>query len=50
MLHLKWRQPLINDLLDTPKRLKDQGIMLLSLFSKESMDPSVLGWMPAAAT
>ena len=31
------------------KRLKDQGIMPLSFFGIESMEPSVIGWMPAAA-
>jgi lactoylglutathione lyase len=36
-------------LLDAPKRLKDQGIAPLSSFGKESMEPSVIGWMPAAA-
>jgi hypothetical protein len=39
----------INDLLDAPKRLRDQGIMSLSFFGIESMEPSVIGWMPAAA-
>jgi lactoylglutathione lyase len=39
----------INDLLDAPKRLKDQGIMPLSFFGKESMEPTVIGWMLAAA-
>jgi len=32
-----------------PKRLKDHGIMPLSFFGKESMEPTVIGWMPAAA-
>jgi lactoylglutathione lyase len=39
----------INDLLDAPKRLKDQGIIPLSFFGIESMEPSVIGWMPAVA-
>jgi lactoylglutathione lyase len=39
----------IKDLLDAPKRLKDQGIVPLSFFGTESMEPSVIGWMPAAA-
>jgi lactoylglutathione lyase len=39
----------INDLLDAPKRLKDQGIIPLSFFGKESIEPSVIGCMPAAA-
>jgi len=39
----------INDLLDAPKRLKDNGIIPLSFFGEESIEPSVIGWMPAAA-
>ena len=39
----------INDLLDAPKRLKDYGIIPLSFFGRESMEPNVIGWMPAAA-
>jgi len=41
--------PAINELLKAPKRLKDQGIMPLSFFGIESMELSVIGWMPAAA-
>jgi lactoylglutathione lyase len=48
-LHVAFEVAAINDLLDTPKRLKDQGIMPLSFFGKESVEPSVIGWMPAAA-
>ena len=48
-LHIAFEVVAINDLLDAPKRLKDQGIMPLSFFGKESMEPSVIGWMPAAA-
>ena len=48
-LHAAFEVAAINDLLDAPKRLKDQGIMPLSFFGKESMEPSVIGWMPAAA-
>jgi lactoylglutathione lyase len=48
-LHVAFEVAAINDLLDAPKRLKDQGIMPLSFFGKESMEPSVIGWMPAAA-
>ena len=39
----------INDLLEAPKLLKDEGIVPLSFFGKESMEPSVIGWMSAAA-
>lgn len=48
-LHVAFEVATINDLLDAPKRLKDQGIMPLSFFGKKSMEPSVIGWMPAAA-
>ncbi|HJT48295.1 MAG TPA: VOC family protein [Nitrososphaeraceae archaeon] len=48
-LHIAFEVTAINDLLDAPKRLKDNGIIPLSFFGKESMEPSVIGWMPAAA-
>lgn len=48
-LHVGFEVAGINELLDAPKRLKDQGIMPLSFFGIESMEPSVIGWMPAAA-
>jgi lactoylglutathione lyase len=48
-LHVAFEVTGINELLDAPKRLKDQGIMPLSFFGIESMEPSVIGWMPAAA-
>jgi lactoylglutathione lyase len=48
-LHVAFEVAAINDLLDAPKRLKDQGIMPLSFFGEESLEPSVIGWMPAAA-
>jgi len=48
-LHVAFEVAEINDLLDAPKRLKDQGIIPLSFFGIESMEPSVIGWMPAAA-
>jgi lactoylglutathione lyase len=48
-LHVAFEVAAINDLLDASKRLKDQGIMPLSFFGKESMEPSVIAWMPAAA-
>ena len=48
-LHVAFEVAGINELLDAPKRLKDQGIMPLSFFGMESMEPSVIGWMPATA-
>jgi lactoylglutathione lyase len=48
-LHVAFEVAAIDDLLDAPKILKDQGIVPLSFFGKESMEPSVIGWMPAAA-
>jgi lactoylglutathione lyase len=39
----------INDLLDAPKRLEAQGITPLSFFGAETSEPSVIGWMLAAA-
>src|SRR6476620_9018216 len=48
-IHVTFEVAAINELLDAPKRLKDQGIMPLSFFGMESMEPSVIGWMPAAA-
>jgi len=48
-LHVAFGVAAIYDLLDAPKRLKNQGIMPLSFFGKESMEPGVIGWMPAAA-
>src|SRR4051794_12358927 len=39
----------MDDLLDAPKRLEGRGITPLSFFSVETTEPSVIGWMPAAA-
>jgi lactoylglutathione lyase len=39
----------VNDLLETPNWLKTHGITPLSFFGVESMEPSVIGWMPAAS-
>jgi lactoylglutathione lyase len=38
-----------HDLLLAPKQLKARGISPLSFFGVETMEPSVIGWMPAAA-
>jgi lactoylglutathione lyase len=48
-LHVAFEVAGINDLLSAPQQLKAQGIMPLSFFGTESMEPSVIGWMPAAA-
>lgn len=39
----------IDDLLEAPNRLKSNGITPLSFFRTETTEPSVIGWMPAAA-
>ncbi len=39
----------LNALLDAPKRLETLGITPLSFFGAETTEPSVIGWMPAAA-
>ena len=39
----------MSDLLDAPKRLESQGVTPLSFFGAETNEPSVIGWMPAAA-
>jgi lactoylglutathione lyase len=32
-----------------PQRLREQGVTPLSFFGQETDEPSVIGWMPAAA-
>jgi lactoylglutathione lyase len=39
----------MNDLLEAPNRLEAHGITPLSFFGAETREPSVIGWMPAAA-
>jgi lactoylglutathione lyase len=39
----------LDDVLDAPERLSSQGIPPLSFFGVETNEPSVIGWMPAAA-
>ena len=39
----------IDDLLEASNRLKSNGITPLSFFGTETTEPSVIGWMPAAA-
>jgi len=47
-LHLAF-QVALDDLLEASKRLDAQGITSLSFFGTETTEPSVIGWMPAAA-
>lgn len=47
-LHLAFDVAL-EDLMDTPKRLRMQGITPLSLLGEETTEPSVICWMPAVA-
>ena len=46
-LHLAFEVAL-DDLVDAPKRLEAQGITPLSFFGAETIEPTVIGWMPAA--
>ncbi len=39
----------MTDLLDAPARLRSSGIQPLSFFGSPAAEPSVIGWMPAAA-
>jgi lactoylglutathione lyase len=39
----------LEDLLNAPKLLRAQGISPLTFFGEETDEPSVIGWMPAAA-
>jgi lactoylglutathione lyase len=36
-------------LFDAPSHLRSQGVTPLSFFGEETTEPSVIGWMPAAA-
>jgi lactoylglutathione lyase len=47
-LHLAFDVSL-EDVLDAPARLRAQGVEPLSFFGAPTDEPSVLGWMPAAA-
>jgi lactoylglutathione lyase len=40
----------IDDLLEASNRLRLNGIRPLSFFGAETTEPSVIGWMPAAAS
>jgi lactoylglutathione lyase len=39
----------LDDVLDAPERLRSLGVTPLSFFAEETDEPSVIGWMPAAA-
>jgi lactoylglutathione lyase len=39
----------LDDVLDTPSRLRRLGLTPLSFDAEETNEPSVIGWMPAAA-
>ncbi len=39
----------LDDLLEAPRRLEARGITPLSFFGARTREPSVIGWMPAAA-
>src|SRR5690242_20054945 len=47
-LHLAFEVSLAA-LLEAPERLKAQGVTPLSFFGEPASEPSVIGWMPAAA-
>jgi lactoylglutathione lyase len=47
-MHVAFRASL-SDVLDACGRLREQGLTPLSFFSEETDEPSVIGWMPAAA-
>ena len=47
-LHIAFEVTL-DDLLESSNRLKSNGITPLSFFGIETTEPSVIGWMPAAA-
>jgi lactoylglutathione lyase len=47
-LHVAFKAPL-EDVLQACDRLRSQGVRPLSFFEAETTEPSVIGWMPAAA-
>jgi lactoylglutathione lyase len=47
-LHVAFKVPL-EDVLDACDRLRSLGVPPLSFFATETTEPSVIGWMPAAA-
>ena len=48
VLHLAFSAAL-EDVLDACDRLRSLGVTPLSFFAEETTEPSVIGWMPAAA-
>lgn len=48
VLHIAFEVGL-EDVLDAPRRLESHGVVPLSFFGLASTEPSVIGWMPAAA-
>jgi lactoylglutathione lyase len=47
-LHVAFEMSL-EDVLGAPERLRGQGVKPLSFFGEPTEEPSVIGWMPAAA-
>jgi lactoylglutathione lyase len=47
-LHVAFTMSL-RDVLEAPERLERQGVGPLSFFGEPAREPSVIGWMPAAA-
>jgi lactoylglutathione lyase len=47
-LHLAFASSL-EDVLDAPTRLRQLGVAPLTFYAAEADEPSVIGWMPAAA-
>jgi len=47
-LHVAFATPL-EDVLAAPERLRAKGVEPLSFFGEPATEPSVIGWMPAAA-
>jgi len=48
ILHVAFNVAL-DDVLNSPMRLEAQGVTPLSFFGEPATEPSVIGWMPAAA-
>src|SRR5690348_13902337 len=47
-LHIAFAMDL-DDVLTAPARLREHGVQALSFFGTPADEPSVIGWMPAAA-
>lgn len=47
-LHIAFEASLEN-VLDAPARLREHGVTPLDFYGEETAEPSVIGWMPAAA-